>query len=153
MPPSHATERRQQHLDLPIGIHAAARARDATAHFLHEAKDHGERVSTVTEGDAALVVTELVSNAVRHTTGPCSLDLLLHEGLLDIDVTDTSPAPPEVRPPHMGGTGGWGLILIHRVARAVTVTPAANGGKRVHACLDVDGVDAAAGPDAPPGRS
>lgn len=145
MTPLHTTERRQ-HIDLSSGIGAPGRARDATAHFLQDARGHGEPVPAVTEYDAALVVSELVTNAVRHTDGPCTLDLLLHEGLLDIDVTDTSPTPPEVRRPHLTGTGGWGVILIHYIARTVTVVPTAGGGKCVHACLTLAGAACAVTP-------
>ncbi|MDJ0386202.1 ATP-binding protein [Streptomyces sp. G-G2] len=106
-----------------------------TSHFLHDAMDDGEAVVSAAEDAAALIVTELVANAVRHTDGPCTLDLAVHGGLLDIDVTDTSPNPPEVRPPHVIGSGGWGWLLVRHVARDVTVLPTRGGGKCVHASI------------------
>ncbi|MFJ4776036.1 ATP-binding protein [Streptomyces sp. NPDC088762] len=131
------TQHPQRHLDLPYDVSAAGRARDATSRFLHSAGDRGEPVAPAAVDVAVLVVTELVTNAVRHTDGPCSLDLVLHEGLLDIDVTDTSSELPEPRPPHFNGSGGWGWILIRHIARDVTVTPTPDGGKRVHTCIPV----------------
>ncbi|MEV6734291.1 ATP-binding protein [Streptomyces sp. NPDC051364] len=129
----------QRHLELPFDISAARRARQATIRFLHSARDHGLPVRPAAADAAVLIVTELVTNAVRHTDGPCSLDLVLHEGLLDIDVTDTSSAPPEPRPAHLNGTGGWGWILVRHMACDVSVMPTSTGGKCVHTCIAVAG--------------
>ncbi|MCX4960544.1 ATP-binding protein [Streptomyces virginiae] len=135
MTPSY--DQPQRHLDLPDDASAAGRARDATYRFLIGADDQEHPVLPASADAAALIVTELVTNAVRHTDGPCSLDLALHEGLLDIDVTDTSSAAPVTRPPHLNGSGGWGLILVRRIAREFSIMPTATGGKRVHVCVAV----------------
>ncbi|WP_051832990.1 ATP-binding protein [Streptomyces katrae] len=137
MTPSYAQPRR--HLDLPPDTSAAGRARDATSRFLQSAGDQGQPVHPAAADAAVLIVTELVTNAVRHTDGPCTLDLVLHEGLLDIDVTDTSSAPPQIVRPHVHGGGGWGWILVRHIARDVDVKPTPTGGKRVHACIAVAG--------------
>ncbi|MGZ9935227.1 ATP-binding protein [Streptomyces sp. NC-S4] len=106
-------------------------ARDATRAFLH----HAARVRPPTgpgNGDAVLlVVGELVANAMRHTFGPASLHLELHGDHIDICVTDTSPHPPEPRPPHTDGTGGWGWQLINHLTTDVHIDPTPDGGKTI----------------------
>ncbi|MFK0232813.1 ATP-binding protein [Streptomyces vinaceus] len=123
------------HLDLTADAGAATRAREATYRFLHDPDHRPRPPSSRTEDAAVLIVTELVTNAVRHTRGPCTLDLALHEELLDIDVTDTCPEVPTTRAPHVDGTGGWGWILIRHLAREVSVHPTEAGGKTIHTCL------------------
>ncbi|MFF8772577.1 ATP-binding protein [Kitasatospora sp. NPDC015120] len=101
-------------LRLPLsarpGITAEARAR--TADWLD---DITERVVVA---DVLLLVSELVTNAVRHTGEPGSLLLLRDEKLLRIEVTDSSPRPPRPRPPRRPeDVGGLGLFLLGRLAR------------------------------------
>jgi anti-sigma regulatory factor (Ser/Thr protein kinase) len=72
--------------------------------------------------DAMLLVSELVTNAVRHAPGPCAVDLLRQDHLLVIAVTDTSTRVPLQRPADLvGGTGGLGMHLLHRLAQSLTV--------------------------------
>ncbi|MFE2110413.1 ATP-binding protein [Kitasatospora sp. NPDC059463] len=92
------------------GITAEARAR--TSDWLD---DITERVVVA---DVLLLVSELVTNAVRHTGEPGSLLLLRDENLLRIEVTDSSPRPPRPRRPrHPEDVGGLGLFLLGRLAR------------------------------------
>ncbi|TJZ41464.1 ATP-binding protein [Streptomyces piniterrae] len=53
---------------------------------------HGLPHLTVT---AALLATELIGNAMRHTKGPAGLLLHWEDGTLRIGVWDTDPTPPE----------------------------------------------------------
>ncbi|MGW6982353.1 hypothetical protein ACWGE1_23425 [Streptomyces sp. NPDC054932] len=88
-------DRTRRHLDLPSDVSAAGRARAATHRFLHGVGDGdggGDReypVRPAAADAAALVVT----------------------------VTDTSAVPPVTRLPHLGGSGGWGWILVRHIVR------------------------------------
>ncbi|MBO1413447.1 ATP-binding protein [Streptomyces sp. FH025] len=90
---------------------AVAEARAFTAAFLADVTD------PVVAADAALLVSELVGNAIRHTDGPEWLLLVRCPGLLRIEVGDPSPRRP--RPRHPRGPddpGGRGLILLKCLA-------------------------------------
>lgn len=77
--------------------------------------------------DAALVVTELVSNAIQHAGtarphGSIALTLELHPGALRISVENVDAALPiEARPIRVGAAGtddehGRGLMLVEAVS-------------------------------------
>ncbi|MFB7950297.1 ATP-binding protein [Kitasatospora phosalacinea] len=85
-----------------------------------------------------LVVSELVTNAVRHAaprSPRTTLQLDFCAGELAIRVHDRHPhcpRPPEV--PHQDGSGGWGLSLVHEMAALAgggteTVADEDGGGK------------------------
>ncbi|GLW53526.1 ATP-binding protein [Kitasatospora phosalacinea] len=85
-----------------------------------------------------LVVSELVTNAVRHAaprSPRTTLQLDFCAGELTIRVHDRHPhcpRPPEV--PHQDGSGGWGLSLVHEMAALAgggteTVADEDGGGK------------------------
>ncbi|MFE7779417.1 ATP-binding protein, partial [Streptomyces sp. NPDC057445] len=79
-----------------------------------------------------LVVSELVSNARRHSPGPCTLRLSANASELGIDVTDTNPRLPRGRAPDRAGVGGgWGWGVITALTHEVHVVPGPGGGKTV----------------------
>jgi anti-sigma regulatory factor (Ser/Thr protein kinase)/anti-anti-sigma regulatory factor len=85
--------------------------------------------------DAELVVTELVSNAVRHAGGDMDLVIALRGGYLWLSVRDGSAELPcRVMPDPETGEGGRGLILLDAVA-ADWGTTAVPEGKIVWATL------------------
>ncbi|MGW2961367.1 ATP-binding protein [Streptomyces sp. NPDC001220] len=86
--------------------------------------------------DAQLVVSELVTNAVRHAPGPVGLALEVSPdaALLRITVSDTSPRPPVLRAPDAGRVGGHGLYLVTRLCGRLH-TVARDTGKQVVAHL------------------
>ncbi|MFF3214240.1 ATP-binding protein [Streptomyces sp. NPDC002886] len=106
-------------------------ARGATDAFL----DHATKVRPPDRpeySDAVqLVVTELVTNAIRHTDGPAALHLELHEDHVKIRVTDTSPNPAMPRTPRTDGTGGYGWHLIDRLTTHTHTEPTPDGGKTI----------------------
>jgi anti-sigma regulatory factor (Ser/Thr protein kinase) len=64
-------------------------------------------------GDAvSLLVTELVTNAVRHAGTTLELVLTFDGACLRIAVTDGDPRPPVARSHQDLTAGGWGLTLI-----------------------------------------
>ncbi|OKI48759.1 ATP-binding protein [Streptomyces sp. TSRI0281] len=83
-----------------------------------------------------LVVSELVTNAVRHARGAsCSLRLQAQPDGIAVVVTDADPRLPKERPPDLtGGTGGFGWPMVHNLAKAVTVTTRPSG-KTIRAVL------------------
>ncbi|WP_405989692.1 ATP-binding protein [Streptomyces sp. NBC_00986] len=112
---------------------SVAGARESARDFLGGLDDPiaAEAADTV-----ALVVSELVTNALRHGGGACTLDLTAHPDSIEVAVHDRSPQPPRMRTPDLnGGTGGFGWPMVNRLARATTVTNRAAGGKTVRALL------------------
>ncbi|MEU9384412.1 SpoIIE family protein phosphatase [Streptomyces sp. NPDC048279] len=62
-----------------------------------------------------LIVSELVTNAVRHGAGPLTLRLIRHEVLV-CEVTDTSDSVPRLRHARPTDEGGRGLFLVAQLA-------------------------------------
>ncbi|OEJ29320.1 ATP-binding protein [Streptomyces agglomeratus] len=79
-----------------------------------------------------LVVSELVTNALRHGGGRCTLELTAHPDTIEVAVHDPSRHAPRMRTPDLnGGTEGFGWSMVNRLARATAVCPRASGGKTV----------------------
>ncbi|MGW6783487.1 MULTISPECIES: ATP-binding protein [unclassified Streptomyces] len=120
------------HLDLH-GRSAAAQARRATlAHLAAAEAGGGEPLPPLAMDTALLLISELVTNAVRHTSGGCLLEVRLTSEGIDIEVTDTSDAEPEPRRPERRGEGGWGWHLVNRLGTDVRIRHHAAGGKTIH---------------------
>ncbi|WP_195098971.1 ATP-binding protein [Nocardia blacklockiae] len=79
--------------------------------------DRGPRVPGLPVADAIQVADELVSNALRHGLPPrtCTVTLSPEPRLL-IEVTDSSPDLPHIRP--ADDSGGLGLLLIDQMSAA-----------------------------------
>ncbi|MEJ2858315.1 MULTISPECIES: ATP-binding protein [unclassified Saccharothrix] len=78
--------------------------------------------------DAALVVTEMVSNAVDHATGPVELSVSrTRSGGVRIEVSDSSPTQPSPRPIEVDSARGRGLIIIAALSREWGTRPTATG--------------------------
>ncbi|MGC4985995.1 ATP-binding protein [Streptomyces sp. DT193] len=113
---------------LPYGLHTPQVARQITARWLAA---HGAPASRMC--NVVLIVSELVTNAIRHTHEPCTLKLTLHGSRLDIAVADHGETLPE-RSSTPGERGGFGLPLIEGLGGRIKTVPAL-GGKTVHATL------------------
>ena len=71
------------------------------------------------EETAVLLVSELVTNAVRHaSTGGSALVLRLEAagGWLRIEVHDADPRMPQPRTPHVHEESGFGFVLLDALA-------------------------------------
>jgi anti-sigma regulatory factor (Ser/Thr protein kinase) len=66
--------------------------------------------------DVAVVVSELVSNAVSATSGPVAVSLTVWGTILRIEVTDDGPGRPQLRAG--SDRGGFGLHIVERLALA-----------------------------------
>jgi anti-sigma regulatory factor (Ser/Thr protein kinase) len=62
-----------------------------------------------------LVVSELVTNAIRHTSGPAQLRLLRDRALI-CEVADSSSTSPRLRRARTTDEGGRGLFLVAQLA-------------------------------------
>lgn len=89
---------------------------------------------------AALIVSELVTNAVVHGCEPAALMLYTDPGadggLLFVEVDDAGPAKPERRAAGFDAESGRGLVLVDALA-ADWGCEATGGGKRVWASIGI----------------
>ncbi|MER7959971.1 ATP-binding protein [Streptomyces sp. NPDC096030] len=85
-----------------------------------------------------LIVSELVTNATRHSHGPQEMRIAWDGPEITLEVDDDTPAVPCVRPAsERGETGGFGMDLIDQLARAWGTRPRPGGrtGKTVYVCF------------------
>jgi serine/threonine-protein kinase RsbW len=77
---------------------------------------------------AELVISELVTNSVRHTaTGQVSMEVRIVEAVLRIEVCDSSPVLPEPGLPDGHSENGRGLFLVAALAERYGVEPTPDG--------------------------
>lgn len=122
---------------------ATGRSSDGFAFVLHgdyEAASEARRLLLTRDGtvpasvrdDVLLLMTELVSNAVRHADTaadrPVRVELLRRRGSLRVEVVDPGTDSIPVRgQPAPDGSGGWGLFLVDRIADRWGVRRRASG--------------------------
>ena len=118
--PAAATRgRRFSHSDevsiqLEAGPSAAALARNALVPIERQVGEH-------LMADVRLLVSELVTNSVRHADmqppGAVSLDVSLDARTIHVEVCDTGAGfEPRRRRAGQSKAGGWGLFLVERLA-------------------------------------
>ena len=101
---------------LPDGPEGASFARRATARAADLWRLDREMTDT-----ALLLVSEPVTNAIRHGTPPVRLSLRLdrdrqQRDRLRVEVTDCSPSLPELSQPEPDQIGGRGLQIVQLLA-------------------------------------
>ena len=99
-------ERPREVLSLDAGLGSAAQARAAVAACcdrlgLEELSD-----------DVVLVVSEMVTNAVRHAAPPVGLEIEAGEDAVVVAVCDGSPQSPIARKADLDAEGGRGMLLV-----------------------------------------
>ncbi|WP_030018538.1 ATP-binding protein [Streptomyces monomycini] len=105
---------------------AAAVARDEAGDFL---KGLGPPLDRDASDAVVLIVSELVTNAVRHTlTRTCTLSLAAGPDTVTVAVADASPRPPCERNPDVRGEGGgFGWPMVRRLAASTSVETSPQG--------------------------
>jgi len=99
---------------LPHGPLAPASARDALDAAL------SDRIRPDVLGELRLMVSELVTNAVRHgraLQGAVELAIAMHGRTVRVEVSDAGAGfTPPGREPALGEAEGWGLVVVDRLA-------------------------------------
>jgi anti-sigma regulatory factor (Ser/Thr protein kinase) len=75
-------------------------------------------VSEDVRGDAELVVSELATNAVRHSQSAFRLSVRHEDGVVRLAVQDAGLAPPRPRTATPEDHGGRGIAIVGKVARS-----------------------------------
>ncbi|WP_327090523.1 ATP-binding protein [Nonomuraea sp. NBC_01738] len=119
---------------LPFQADSVKTARDVTRDTL---RDWG--LSELSD-DAALVVSELVTNAVRYTRGHNGLTLLLMRVSPHVllAVADPSDEVPRRKEPDFVSENGRGLYIVETYSQCWGWDPLARGGKAVWALFNTD---------------
>ncbi|WP_461011407.1 ATP-binding protein [Streptomyces capparidis] len=104
------------------GTGCIVQARDMAAGFLARVQAvHGLPVSARAMEAVRLVVSELVTNAVKHAPGPLLLELRVREGAVEVTVWDSDPVLPVARAADPGRVGQHGLEIVTALSRAYQV--------------------------------
>ncbi|GAA5708243.1 ATP-binding protein [Streptomyces avermitilis] len=82
---------------------------------------HGLAVSRRAVEVTQLVVSELVTNAMKYAPGAILLQLRIADDTVDVTVWDTEPALPAARAADTGRVGQHGLEIVLAVAQGFTV--------------------------------
>lgn len=85
------------------------------------------QLTSETLEELALLCSEIIANAVHHTTGPSTLTVLWTGSRLRVEVTDTAPGLPAPRGCTLNAESGRGLMLIAAIATDWGTTPTPTG--------------------------
>lgn len=112
-----------------------AEARAFAARFVEQLRQEWcAGIDERTDGEVMLVVSELVTNADRHSNGPYILELEGTDSTLTVSVYDSSDALPMRYPKDPRRIGRHGLEIVHALAAEVSAERVPVG-KRVRALL------------------
>ncbi len=85
------------------------------------------QLTSETLEELALLCSEIIANAVRHTTGPSTVTVLWTGTRLRVEVTDTAPELPFPRGCTDHAESGRGLMLIAAIATDWGTAPTPTG--------------------------
>ncbi|MFI7316524.1 ATP-binding protein [Streptomyces venezuelae] len=123
---------------LPQEPASAGRARRLASAFLAGSRRRKTEVDAERMDDAALIVSELVSNALRHGRGGCRLRVEVSGARVTVAVTDAGPEHPRFQKHGMDSAeneSGRGLAMVRLLTHRLEVVGAHRGGKTVRAVL------------------
>ncbi len=107
---------------MPWSAHAAPQIRKTLVDDLHELE-----VNPTVVDEAEIVVSELVSNALRHarplSDGAIRVRWKVKAGVVEVEVSDGGgPSTPRPAPPALWSTSGRGLRIVRSLAHEWGVT-------------------------------
>jgi anti-sigma regulatory factor (Ser/Thr protein kinase) len=118
---------------MPHHSFAVSTGRDAPSAVREALRKRGSHLPLQMRDDLLLLLTEVVTNAVRHsgaTSGdPISIAMKESRDHVRVEVTDPGDgfAKPERLVPDLTKTGGLGLVLVDRLSRAWGTRSASKG--------------------------
>ena len=80
---------------------------------------------------AAVLISEVVTNAIRHTAGKVTLRITLAGDVVRVEASDGAPGPLRALPLDVTADGGRGLFLVEMLARDWGAVDDDYGGKIV----------------------
>lgn len=123
---------RSMQVDVANTPKAVATARQAIADAVEAWGIGGPHDGAIVD-DLLLVTTELLSNAVKFSSGAVTMLLTWRSGVLRVTVTDNAPSPATLRSPGPHASGGRGLAIVAALSSRWGQTPYADGCKEVWA--------------------
>jgi anti-sigma regulatory factor (Ser/Thr protein kinase) len=127
-PSMEPTSRVRSTVQLPAELSTPGKARRFAARALQDTTHTGMG------DDLALLVSELVTNAVLHADGPITLTVETSRHLVRVEISDNEPELLQL-PATRDAEHGRGLPIVERIAHAWGADPLIDDGKMVWAEL------------------
>jgi anti-sigma regulatory factor (Ser/Thr protein kinase) len=109
---------------MPHHSFAVSTGRDAPSAVRNALRERGAHLPAQMRDDLLLLLTEVVTNAVRHSGAakgePIQIAMNENRDCVRVEVTDPGDGfePPDRLVPDLTKTGGLGLVLVDRLSRA-----------------------------------
>ncbi|WUH94352.1 ATP-binding protein [Streptomyces sp. NBC_00433] len=109
-----------------------ARARRLAGELFDRLRSAGRPAPGAVVANVQLVVSELVTNAVKYAEGPCGVGLQVVGDTVEVSVWDTSQGPVAEMGPDPGRVGRHGLEIVRMICGGFDVADTPTG-KRITA--------------------